>query len=545
MDSSLGWQSYQNYRKVGKETEIKLRSAMKTHMDDETRQISHPRLLQLILDKDEIRKLFGQYESEIPWWKGRDIDKLSQEVHSKHIRVLAILILFEMGPVIVHLWDNGVSDDKLPLIYNDELCANDLHLAGQRDIQLTCFDNENTETRKEICRTQWYLNVPYLAPLSETESDFRLKHENFDSNVVLPWCRPVPLDSGIVPSAKIEHSGGYSSVRMVHIDSEYHGFHGIFKKIKLRSSNNFALKILNPQPDQELERMYQNEIRQLSHFNGTVSRHLVTLLATFTQKEKRHFLFPWATCDLFSYWETENMQPWDIGHVRWFSKQLLGLVQAVRALHWSRSKEHYYARHGDLKPDNILWYKGYADDDEKGILVVSDMGFTVAHTMYSRSKDLAAGVARTPEYRPPELDDQDAKVSRSYDIWTLGCIFLEMLIWFLGGNNERIEFKKSRGMVDSRGAGTFTFFTLNQKGNSTSANVKPSVVMGMNAIRNHRHRTEFSDNVVDAIEKSMIVVDPKKRCDIKDLEQTFVRINDNCQKSEDYGIGPAAPLNNS
>ncbi|KAK7181489.1 CMGC/DYRK protein kinase [Paraphaeosphaeria sporulosa] len=39
----------------------------------------------------------------------------------------------------------------------------------------------------------------------------------------------------------------------------------------------------------------------------------------------------------------------------------------------------------------------------------------------------------TPPYRPPGVDeDRDEPASRPHDIWTLGFVFVDMLVWFNG-----------------------------------------------------------------------------------------------------------------
>ncbi|KAI1184739.1 kinase-like domain-containing protein [Nemania serpens] len=281
--------------------------------------------------------------------------------------------------------------------------------------------------------------------------------------------------------------------------------------------------------------MYQNEIEQLKSFNGTIAPNLVTLLTTFKHQDKRHFLFPWATCDLFSYWDTEQTQPRMLENARWFSKQIVGLVEAVSAIHWPLHMEHRYGRHGDLKPDNILWFKPYKKDP-KGILVVSDMGFTVAHSTYSRSKDAPGKVAHfTPEYRPPELDTETGFVSRKYDVWTLGCIFLEMVIWFLGGKEERDQFRADRRSVEQKyGTSIFTFFALVSRGSELQAHVKQSVFDHMEKIRQHAYKSQFTHDIVNIIQNHMILVDPGERADIRSLQKEFAKINDKCQKDTNY-----------
>ncbi|KAI0530023.1 kinase-like domain-containing protein [Xylaria digitata] len=538
MGSSSSRQSSESLSHLESDADMLIRRAMQTHMDARRVQISQARLLRNILSREVIMPLFRQYKANIPSWRKVNIHNLYNEVHENQIRVLAMLILFRKGSTIIRLLNDGVSDAKLPLMYTDEVCASDLHLDTQADARLKCFQDPDwtIQMKKDICQMQWHLDVPYLT----MGPNLVAEHLDFRSEVTLPWCRPEISLQNEVNSAEIEEFGGYSRVRRVYIHPEYHGFRDILEKIGLLacSNNYFALKILNPEPDKELDGMYQNEIQQLKSFSGTTSRHLVTLLTTFTHQDKRYFLFPWATCDLFSYWDTQQTQPQNLDSIRWFSKQLMGLAEAVKTIHWPTHMQHTYGRHGDLKPDNILWYRPYGDDPN-GILVVSDMGFTVIHRTYSRSKDSPAEVARTPDYHPPELDTKDVDVSRKYDVWTLGCIFLEMLTWFLGGNKDRNKFKQGRREVDFRLGGlTYTFFQLTQRANQSGieAKVKESVSNWMDEIRRHENQSQFTGDIVNIIQKRMIVVNPSERADMKSLHQEFADVNNKCQSNQSYCI---------
>jgi serine/threonine protein kinase len=123
------------------------------------------------------------------------------------------------------------------------------------------------------------------------------------------------------------------------------------------------------------------------------------------------------------------------------------LVQAVKRIHDPRKNEGVleaeptYGRHGDLKAENILWFKGQSGH---GKLVISDMGLSQVHRFMSRSNVTNGRVKRTPKYRPPECDYMNGKISRTFDIWTLGCMFLEMLTWLLGGYELLQEMESER-----------------------------------------------------------------------------------------------------
>ncbi|KAK5633816.1 hypothetical protein RRF57_009530 [Xylaria bambusicola] len=488
--------------------------------------MTKPRLLKKILSREVIMPLFRQYTA-LPCWRDVNIDELHNEVHENYIIVLALLILLERGRDIIQFRNEATSDATLPLRLTYTEACPDLRLGGQASTRLRCFRNPpwGFYMKEEFYRKQWQLNVPYME-MDKMGLSFIAKHTNFESDVILPWCRSKQIPPHMSEAPRSGY-GGYSRVDPVYIHPDYHGFRAPLEK--------------------DLEDLYRNEIEHLKSFNGTVCPHLVTLLTTFTHKEKRNFLFPWATCSLESYWETEKPQPRSVDNIRWFSKQLVGLAEAVKTIHYPPHMEHKYGRHSDLKPDNILWYRTYGDDPN-GILVVSDMGFTVAHHTLSRSNDHPATVARTPEYRPPELDtESNSTISRKSDIWPLGCIFLEMVIWFLGGKEEREGFKKSRKEEEPKyGAMTYTFFTLtqreiqsdNESGEQSKfhAEVKTSVQDCMNRVRRHENRSQFSDAIVSVIQESMIVVDPSGRDDMLTLHQKFSDINHKCTLEENYCI---------
>jgi serine/threonine protein kinase len=85
--------------------------------------------------------------------------------------------------------------------------------------------------------------------------------------------------------------------------------------------------------------------------------------------------------------------------------------------------EELYGRHGDIKPENILWFQETPDtDDEAGILQIADFGLGRFHGRESRSNVHPDGVVGSPTYEPPECK-LHRPVSRAYDIWSLGYLY--------------------------------------------------------------------------------------------------------------------------
>lgn len=108
------------------------------------------------------------------------------------------------------------------------------------------------------------------------------------------------------------------------------------------------------------------------------------------------------------------------------------------------AKQTKYGRHGDINPFNILWYDNDHSDKNalRGTLKITDFGQAELNT--SMSKTNGQNVAMTMTYRPPECDLLPRVIRQSYDIWCLGCVFLEFVTWMLGGSQLLWDFIRMR-----------------------------------------------------------------------------------------------------
>ena len=136
---------------------------------------------------------------------------------------------------------------------------------------------------------------------------------------------------------------------------------------------------------------------------------------------------------MWQYWENERS---DNSSTSWVFNQILGLAGALAAMHAVN------CRHGDLKPENILRFNAAND----AILVIGDVGISRFHKQETfQRKDQTTTSATTPSYQAPEVHFHPrAKRSRVYDIWSLGCIFLEFAIWHLWDFDAVMAFQSAR-----------------------------------------------------------------------------------------------------
>jgi len=106
-------------------------------------------------------------------------------------------------------------------------------------------------------------------------------------------------------------------------------------------------------------------------------------------------------------------------------QHLLSLLSAISACH------DRWILHRDLKPDNLLFLKD-------GTMKLGDFGLA---RMYGTPKTRLSPEAITLWYKPPELLLGSYEYSSAADIWSVGCIFAELLLRrpFLQGKNSDIS----------------------------------------------------------------------------------------------------------
>jgi len=158
------------------------------------------------------------------------------------------------------------------------------------------------------------------------------------------------------------------------------------------------------------------EIKILTELNN---ENVLSILDTFVHRGSIHVVLPLMKTDLFSiiYDRSIVLQP---QHVKVFLMQIL---KGVEHLH------DMYILHRDLKPSNCLI--GYDD-----IVRISDFGLAREYGSLNRLSPQAC----TVWYRAPELLFGSNSYSSGMDMWSIGCIFAELILRKpLFGANEEIE----------------------------------------------------------------------------------------------------------
>lgn len=219
---------------------------------------------------------------------------------------------------------------------------------------------------------------------------------------------------------------------------------------------------------------WEVEADSLDKVSGLDAEHLIKPIAAYTRRKSHCFIFEWAEGGtLRDYWSENHNCNLSADLVREVLRQLCGLAKALDTLHndaksgSNNEKDDPDSnwRHGDLKPDNILRFLDSPKDHSKlGMLKIADLGLAKRHKYRTDVRENRTETKfGTSQYEPPEAYTRpNDPRSRLYDIWSMGCIILEFIIWMLYGT-EVVERFASEGCPRTPGDGT-SFFVIEDTG---------------------------------------------------------------------------------
>ncbi|KAK8129203.1 hypothetical protein PG999_001583 [Apiospora kogelbergensis] len=408
-------------------------------------------------------------------------------------RILAVLTMMDRVKYIDQFIRNDVWDTDLP-IEPSKMRFGDIfrHWDGNDRILFGEYQNR--------------ISIPFF--------DFRhdkLPSYPFSKDIRLPWLE-----------YKRMSVGGTGMVHKIKIHPSHHNFNQ-------RGSQYFALKEIQTQDTMS----YKNELGALEQALGRTQseKHLIKLLLTFQHGNRCYLVFDWADGNLQEFWDQRTITTSHFNNV-WITKQCYGLATALKRIHGlatfqkeERKRNHSieandyreYGRHGDIKAANILWFKDYQGNRDH--FVLADLGLTRYHSNLTRSQVRYSDLdGWTDQYRAPELDLRANNISQKYDIWSLGCVFLELFIWYALGADGISDFEdqldtETKG--DATNFGEANFFNIHKDGHGNkSAVVKPAVEKWIEKIKSLDCCPDFLRDMLDLINNHMLVICPEDRHEI-------------------------------
>jgi len=183
------------------------------------------------------------------------------------------------------------------------------------------------------------------------------------------------------------------------------------------------------------------EDSQLNQFQDST----IPLLAKYIVGRDLFAIYPCASGNLRDFWVEKFIPTIDVQTVQWFAAQMVGIIGAVCSLR----PQGRYTLYMEPDPKRILWFRSFGP---QGRLVVSDLTLVRFHEEGSslRPRSLRP---RHFDYEAPEAITQSYPGQFDWGhraTWTLGCVFLELLTWLLGGEVLREDFETRRDLASGR-----------------------------------------------------------------------------------------------
>eukprot|EP01122_Echinamoeba_exundans_P018004 TRINITY_DN9933_c0_g1_i1.p1 TRINITY_DN9933_c0_g1~~TRINITY_DN9933_c0_g1_i1.p1 ORF type:complete len:357 (+),score=91.08 TRINITY_DN9933_c0_g1_i1:65-1072(+) len=158
----------------------------------------------------------------------------------------------------------------------------------------------------------------------------------------------------------------------------------------------------------DVEGIHFTALREIKYLQENIHPHVVSLLDVFSDGTNLHLVFDLMETDLKKIIDDKPLflSKEDIRAYMWM------LVQGVAHLH------KHGILHRDLKPENLLI-------SSSGQLKITDFGLA---RRYGSPREKLTNTAVTIFYRPPELLFGAEKYGFAVDMWSVGCIFAELLL---------------------------------------------------------------------------------------------------------------------
>jgi serine/threonine protein kinase len=424
-------------------------------------------------------------------------DRLADLVVENNARgVFAILVYTGQPWDIKKLLDDSLADEYLPLVRQKQ----ELQSVPYPEKIFSVPKGWHRRQVDNFLDKQWMV----LAPVFKISG----QHMKLDPKCPLPFSKVnenIHNHGTVVYRAQLHpwHQQGFEVYDIFARPSR-----GITDQDQQAEARNLlvALKELTHEEVFKKEREILDRIKGLTDSNHIVHKYL----ATFEQGGRYYIIFPLAEGgDLGNFWKNNNTRPRTPQLSFWCLQQMLGLVGAVRALH-NELVGDSNCRHGDLKPGNILHFL----NNGEGTLKLTDFGISSIHEKdtFQRMGTPTIETATTRSYEAPEASPDLSKKeprSRKYDIWSLGCIFLEFTIWLVRDLDAVVNFKKARTSNFSRNEEQAFFYEIT----NGTAQVHPEVIREITELKKLTQSKEDTalGHLLDLIKDCFLKVDVESR----------------------------------
>jgi len=407
----------------------------------------------------------------------------------------------------------------LPLLCLQKLIMNDI-----KDIHLPLDDSHCPDERYRVKWHWWTLVQGGFITHTFYKDTQRPLYQEVHPQIVVP----IMFDE----REDLIGEGGFGQVFKVAIHPDHHAFSD-------DKARTFALKIFFEHGTRTYED-FKHESRMLKAMSALPHRHITTHLAAWTQNDRFYMLFPQAEMNLGNFLRAAPRPELSKDNVVWLLSQLKGIAEGVRHIHLleplamesllsdnglgTLPRQGRTGFHHDLKPANILVF-GHSDHSED--LQITSRVFKISDFGCSRVGLMLSGSGLRPEsfftnhlslgdaaYAAPDYL-LEGKTSRPYDIWSLGCIFLEVMVWAFGLSNAGPEDFAVKRITsrDSKSQQSRAFWYQDSAG---IVKLKPTVIDQLRHLRSFSEGKSAFVHLIDTTAK-LLAIRTKDRLDARTL----------------------------
>ncbi|KAL9122157.1 MAG: hypothetical protein Q9187_001286 [Circinaria calcarea] len=447
---------------------------------------------------DHVHRITGNGDE--PWSRlDNAISLFALLIHIYHPMFILGFLEFE--------WNDG-SLEELTSRISTENPRGEMEGLGQR-FWRRYYTNNRTEclgVANDFREAMYQFAVP---PISDGK--YRVYHED----TILPF-RNEKLVGKKNDSGEIESEGAYGTVYSFEILDEYWRLPHLplipkFARKELRDT--VPLRFLLEKTNLEYVSQFQNE-------------HIVQMIKPYRHGRIFNIIFPCAKTNLGRYLREEQYGADELRHSSvemsplWH--QTLGITKALayiieNPIQVQSDKGREIGHHLDIKPGNILI-------DNKNTLLISDFGQAEFLIVPGTSSSRVIGMAGTESYAPPEMNHVSVNLSHKYDVWSLGCVFLEITAFVCGGHQgiDRLDEIRS-----SREPGTNNWDDRFFQRDHTSGfcYLKREIAAWLETLpQAYEHTSRDFLEALIALMKGMLDTDAKTRIPIDEVHRRFTDI---------------------
>ncbi|KAE9363831.1 HET-domain-containing protein [Stipitochalara longipes BDJ] len=300
-------------------------------------------------------------------------------------------------------------------------------------------------------------------------------------------------------------SGAFGEVHQVTVHPSHHkdpvlAFDGQRSNVAIKEIKQVHTD--DKEEQRELDEAWKREVKAHIDIDKLQHPHIIEFIAAVT-RGKRYLMFRWADGgNLRDFWQSNNKPQICVSLVRDVVNQIRGIADALDRLHSYGGGGGSY-RHGDIKPENILRVRTKSvtpPELDVGVLKIADLGLAKHHNVGTEFRPQTSMRYTTYRYEPPEARPGVSTTlgrSKRQDIWSIGCVTLEFIIWLLYGAVALAEFndKLVGDMKESS-----PYFEIEVKGGKKTARVHTAVNDTMDALlRDQECRLEEGSAIKDLI----------------------------------------------